>query len=118
VYGSASGVSRGYAVARGAAISFVSNVDGVPNKPPSNLVGPRVRRSDDPGLGRSGEAAVRRKREILYRHAGSRQREDTGQTTLGIGQADEPMTASGTGDLTALDGPSSVGERDGRLRPC
>jgi hypothetical protein len=118
----ASGVSRGYAVARRAAISFESNVDGVPDKPPSDLVGPRVRRSDDPGLCRSGEAAVRSKCEILYRHASSRQRDDTGKTTLGIGQADEPITASGAGDLPSLDGPSSVGERDTRrgrrLRPC
>ena len=74
----ASGMSRGYPVARGAAICFESNVDGVPDKPPSDLVGPRVRRSDDTGRRRSGEAPVRRKREILYRHAGSRQREDTG----------------------------------------
>ena len=109
-------------MASGAAIGFEGNVDGVPDKPPCDLVGPRVRRSDDPGLGRSGEAAVRRKREILYRHAGSRQRNDTGQTALHIGQADEPMTASGAGDLPSLDGPSSVGERyrrrGTRLRPC
>jgi hypothetical protein len=97
-------------------------MDGVPDKPPSDLVGPRVCRSDDPGLRRSGEAAVRSKREIPYRHASSRQRDDTGKTTLGIGQADEPITASGAGDLPSLDGPSSVGERDRRrarrLRPC
>ena len=114
----ASGVSRGYAVARGAAISFEGNVDGVSDKPPSYLVSPRVRGSDDPGLGGSGEAAVWRECQILYRHASSRQRDDTGQTTLRIGHADEPMTASGAGDLPSLDGPSSVGESGGRFRPC
>jgi hypothetical protein len=71
-------LSRGYAVASRAKIGFEGNVDSVPDKPPSDLVGPRVRRSDDPGLGRSGEAAVRRKREILYRHTSSRERDDTG----------------------------------------
>ncbi len=74
----ASGSSRGYAVASRAAISFEGNVDGVPDKPPRDLVGSCMRRSDDTGRRRSKEAAVRRKREILYRHAGSRQREDTG----------------------------------------
>src|SRR5271169_4356563 len=79
-----SGPSGGYAVASGAAISFQGNVDGVPDKPPSDLVGPCMRRSDDPGPRRCGNAAVRHHREILYRHASSRQRDDTGQTTLRI----------------------------------
>jgi hypothetical protein len=113
----ASRMSSRYAVTRGTDVIFEGKADRVPQKLPSNLVEAREPRACQTGSSSSREASVREQRKILYRHARSRKRDDSGQPALPIGQANEPITARpAAGDPSSLNYPNSVGQLGGGRR--
>src|SRR6516162_10219066 len=59
----------------------------------------------------SREASIRQEREVMYRRAGSRERDGSGQFTLPIGETHEAITAiPAIGVHPSLNQPSAVGE--------
>ena len=108
------GMSSCFAVARRAHIVFEGKADRISGKLASDRVSAGVPRSSQARPSSSREAPVRVQHRVLDRHARSRQRDHTGQLTLPIGQANEPIaTAAGALDCSPLYGPNSVGELGG-----
>ena len=104
-------------MARRTNVIFEGKADHVTGKLPSNFVKAGESRACQTGSCSSREAPVREQRKILYRHARSRKRDDTGQPTVTIGQANEPITAlPATGDRSSLNYPNAVGELGGGNR--